>query len=254
MTKSLVIFSGGQDSTTCLYWAIKNYGAENVYAIAFDYGQRHKNELKSAKHIARISKIAGFEIVKVPNILKSHSPLTDQNVELEQYKNFEEMEEIIGNRVEVTVVPMRNALFLTIAANRAVELGATSIVTGVCGGDNNNFPDCTQAFIDSQEQTINMSLGIDGPEQIKIETPLMNLTKAETVKLARKLKGCWRALSWTTTSYDGKYPPVDNNHSNVLRAKGFEEAGYPDPLVVRAYRAGLMELPATSNYDSLRGK
>lgn len=252
MTKSLVIFSGGQDSTTCLYWAIQKYGAENVHAIAFDYGQRHVNELKSAKHIARISHIAGFEIVKVPKCLESSSPLTNKENELEQYGSFEEMDKIIGNRIEVTVVPMRNSLFLTIAANRAANLGIKSIVTGVCGGDNSNFPDCTPEFINSQEETINKSLGLKEEEKIIIETPLMYLTKAETVKLARKLKGCWHALAYTTTSYDGKFPPIDQNHSNVLRAKGFEDAGLADPLVIRAWKKGLMPLPETSNYDKYR--
>ena len=88
-------------------------------------------------------------------------------------------------------------------------------------------------------------------EDFRIHTPLMDLSKAESIKLADKLPGCMEALGYTTTSYAGDYPPLDNNHATVLRAKGFEEAGVPDPLIVRAWREGLMELPKTSNYNKI---
>lgn len=251
-TKALVILSGGQDSTTCLFWAKQKF--DEVHAITFDYGQRHGIEIKAALKVGRMAEVASHEVVKVPNCLVSASPLTSGN-ELEKYESAEQMEKAIGDRRELTFVPMRNALFLTIAANRAEAMGACYLVTGVCQMDNANYDDCRQIFIDAAELYINTALGHDhrdtGP--IVILTPLMHLSKAETVKLAYSLPECWEAMAYTHTSYDGKYPPTDMNHANVLRAKGFEDAGLPDPLVVRAWREGLMDLPNTLNYAGLVG-
>lgn len=246
-SKALVVLSGGQDSTTCLFWA-KQF-AQEVHAITFDYGQRHRIEIEAARKVAELAEVCTHEVVQVPNCLVSTSPLTSSN-ELERYESYEQMDKVIGDRVELTFVPMRNTLFLTIAANRAVALGCTHIVTGVCEQDNANYPDCREAYIRALETAINLSLGVD---YLQIETPLIHRTKADTVRLARSLgEQAWEALAWSHTSYDGKYPPTDNNHANVLRAQGFLEAGEPDPLVLRAWKEGLMELPATSNYDSFR--
>src|SRR4051812_144785 len=115
MTKALVVLSGGQDSTTCLFWAKKFY--DEVHAIAFDYGQRHRIELQSAETIAFMADVKSFRVVSAPNCLESSSPLTSQAT-LEQYTDYNQMDNIIGGRVELTFVPMRNMFFLTLAANR----------------------------------------------------------------------------------------------------------------------------------------
>jgi len=249
-TKALVVLSGGQDSTTTLFWAKEQY--DEIHAITFDYGQRHILELESAEKVAFMAGVASHEFVKVPNCLISSSPLTSKN-ELERYENAAQMDAVIGTRREDTFVPMRNALFLTIAANRAEALGIRNIVTGVCQMDNANYDDCREIFIRATERYINTALGHDhrGTPQIYIMTPLMHLSKAETVRMSYRMPQCWAALAFTHTSYDGKYPPTDMNHANVLRAQGFEEAGLPDPLVLRAVSEGLMELPTTSNYNTL---
>lgn len=251
MKKALVILSGGQDSTTCLFYAKAKY--DEVHAITFDYGQRHILELQAARRVAKMANVMSHEIVKVPNCLISMSPLTSNN-ELEKYSDAEQMEKTIGNRRERTFVPMRNALFLTIAANRAEALGIQTIITGVCQMDNANYDDCRETFILAAEHYINTALGHDhrGTPPIIIEAPLLFLTKAETVLMAHSMRACWEALAYTHTSYDGKYPPTDMNHANVLRAQGFELAELPDPLVLRAVSEGLMKLPASPNYDPYR--
>lgn len=251
-TKALVVLSGGQDSTTCLFWALAHF--DEVHAITFNYGQRHKIEIQAATKIAKMAGIEDrHEIVVVRDMLISTSPLTS-DAELERYENPEQMEEVIGDRRELTFVPMRNALFLTIAANRAEAKGIGTIVTGVCQMDNANYDDCRQVFIDATEAYINYALGHDHRDTppIHIETPLMNLSKAETVQMAYDMPECWEALAYSHTSYDGRYPPTDMNHANVLRADGFAKAGLPDPLVLRAHQEGLMDLPETSNYDAYR--
>ncbi len=240
----LVILSGGQDSTTCLFWARQQFKA--VHAISFDYGQRHSIELEAAKNTAALAGVVRHDIVKLGTILLGRSPLVDSEEPLEQYTDFNSMTQTVGSNVEHTFVPMRNALFLTLAANRATCKNIKHLVIGVCQTDTANYPDCRQRFITAQEATINDALGIDF---FRIHTPLMNLTKAESIKLSQQLPNAYPALAWSHTAYDGQYPPIGRDHASVLRAWGFEQAGVPDPLVVRAWHEGLMELPNTENYS-----
>lgn len=246
--KVMVILSGGQDSTTCLFLAKQLY--QEVHAVTFDYNQRHKIEIEAAKKVARIAGVESHEVIELGPILKGKSPLTDPNQALEQYTNYQEMDKIIGDRVELTFVPMRNTLFLTVAANRAIVMGCSILVTGICQADNANYPDCTEAFRSDFEIMVNQSLGND--YRLQVMAPLINDTKAESIARMADAGG-YPALAYTHTSYDGKYPPKDKNHSNVLRAQGFLEADLPDPLVVRAWHENLMALPDTPNYDKTLG-
>jgi 7-cyano-7-deazaguanine synthase len=247
-SKALVVFSGGQDSTTCLFWALKNFG--EVHVLTFDYGQRHRVEILAACMIADLAGVGErHEVVKVRDVLVSTSPLTSPEVELEQYSDAQSL----PDGVEKTFVPMRNQFFLTIAANRAYALGCTHLVTGVCQEDSGGYPDCRQEFIDSFADTCNLGT-FTGEEEgilsnLTVHTPLMYLTKAESVRMAYEDEKCWEALAFTHTAYDGKYPPTGHDHANLLREKGFTEAGLPDPLVLRAVNEGLMSLPDTANYE-----
>lgn len=244
--KALVVLSGGQDSTTCLFWAIQACNA--VCTLSFDYGQRHTIELGAARKVSDMARVS-HHIVDIQGALLSTSPLLDPRALLEKYDNFEQMDKTIGDRVELTFVPMRNMLFATIAMNRAVAWGCDLVVLGICQADNANYPDCTQEFLEAFNKAQTTALG---NTNIEVHAPLLFMSKAESTRMAMLLPGCWEALAYTHTSYDGKYPPTDMNHANVLRARGFEEANLPDPLVERAWREGLMELPSTDNYISLR--
>jgi len=227
--KVMVVLSGGQDSTTCLFWAKQVF--DEVHAVTFNYNQRHSLELEAAKKVAETAGVASHEIIDVGPLLRGRSPLTNHDAELETYDNYEQMDEIIGNRVELTFVPMRNAFFLTLAANIALSKDCFNLVTGVCQMDNANYPDCRSTFIESQEATINEALGISN---FRILTPLISLPKAETIGLAQSLNGCMEAMAFSHTCYAGKFPPCGECHSCVLRAHGFAEANVSDPLVERS--------------------
>ena len=240
---ALIIFSGGQDSTICLFWARQKFDC--VHALSFDYGQRHNIELEAARHIGQLAGVSSHEVLPLPSVLSSTSPLVDENQKLEEYKDFETMEATVGERVESTFVPMRNALFLTIAANRAVCHGIYHLITGVCQADNANYPDCRETFIQAQQKAIETALGIDC---MQIHTPLLFKNKAESIQWSLTIPGAYEALAWTHTAYDGLYPPQSRDHASLLRAWGFEKAGLPDPLILRAWQEDKMPLPSTSNY------
>lgn len=248
----IVVLSGGQDSTTCLFWAIEHYGRERVHALTFNYGQKHQREIECARKIASFARVSHEVLSLGSNILVGTSPLVNSSVPLEQYENHQSL----PGGIEKTFVPFRNQLFITIALNRLVAIGGFALVLGVCEEDYGGYPDCRHDFIVRLEGTSNYGLHgapYDDDQGVRLLTPLMKLTKAATVRLAKSLgHDCWYALSHTHTGYDGAYPPTGKDHATLLRAKGFEEAGFPDPLVVRAVAAGLMPLPKTKNYDVVR--
>lgn len=228
MSHALVVLSGGQDSTTCLFWAKRHF--DQVHALTFDYDQRHRAEIQAACKVAVLAGVASHEVLSLGPILKGRSPLTDKSRDLDTYTSFEAMEAEVGDRIEATFVPMRNALFLTLAANRAVCLDCYDLVTGVCQQDNANYPDCRQGFIDAQGETIAQALGVPA---FRIHTPLMNLSKAESIQLARELPGAFEALAYSHTCYAGAVPPCGSCHACLLRAEGFAQAGVVDPLLTR---------------------
>lgn len=246
--KALLVLSGGQDSTTCLFWALRE--GYDIYAITFDYNQRHRIELDAAARVAAHGGVIQHDLVTLGPILVSTSPLVSNNA-LEQYQDHQSL----PGGLEKTFVPMRNQLFLTIAANRAFAWGIDTIITGVCQEDFGGYPDCRRVFIDAVQHACDLGTFTDEagfPGGLGILTPLMDLTKADSVRLAWNLSlegfNAYRALAYSHTSYDGMYPPIGHDHATLLRAKGFEEAGIPDPLVLRAWQAGLMRLPPTENY------
>lgn len=246
-TKALVVLSGGQDSATCLFWAKMNF--HEVHAITFNYGQRHKIEIECAKMLAKIAEVESHEILDLPaGILAGTSPLVDKNEAVPEYDTEEEMPDGVAK----TFVPMRNQFFLTVAANRAFVLGCNVLVTGVCETDYSGYPDCRREFIDSFENTCNLGTftGEDWLQGgLKVETPLMLMSKAESVGLAIDI-GAWPALTYSHTAYDGTFPPAGTDAASILRAKGFLEAGVCDPMILRAWKLGLCELPETENYTS----
>src|SRR4030042_2537393 len=220
----LVVFSGGQDSTTCLYWAKEKF--KGVHAITFDYGQRHKIEIESAKKIVQLAGGESHEVIDITGMMKTTSPLVDFSREGGQYRSGDEL----PGGIEPTFIPCRNILFLTIAANRAVVKGIKDLIIGVSAIDYGGYPDCRPKFITLMEETIRHGLEME----INIHTPVISLSKKDTVLLASKISGCMEALAYSHTCYEGKFPPCGKCHACLLRMKGFKEAGIEDPLIERA--------------------
>lgn len=247
MNDTLVILSGGQDSTTCLFEALNRENSHQVHTLTFDYGQRHVCEVESVAHVLVIAqefypnRIVQSVVKRIPDVLEGTSPLTNPNFQVEQYASAD----VLPGGLEKTFVPCRNMLFLTLAANYAYVNNCSKIVIGVSAEDYGGYPDCRPIFIDSVSAAINDSLGI---ETLSILTPLMHLSKKETVELAMTLPGCVEALAYSHTCYMGGIPSAINGelipcgkcHSCLLRQKGFQEAGVEDPLITRLINSGAM--------------
>lgn len=230
---ALVVLSGGQDSTTCLAQAVQKYGRENIDAVTFDYRQRHRAEVASAQKIAGIVGVS-HEVVVLPSILKGSSPLVNRSAEVEQYQSADKL----PGGLEKTFVPLRNQLFLTLAANRACVLGLekrtdVDIIVGVSQEDYGGYPDCRQAFITRISEAIRESLDDPNLPSLRIHAPLMYLNKKETVEISEKIAGARELLAHSHTCYNGFTPPCGKCHACLLREKGFAEAGVTDPLIDR---------------------
>lgn len=223
--KCLVILSGGQDSTTCTAIAQKEF--DEVHAVTFNYGQRHIIEIQSSIKIAKALGLDSHEIIDLgQGILKGNSPLVSNN-ELGVYKDVGEL----PGGVEPTFVYGRNILFLTLAANRAAIKGITHLFTGVCEADYAGYFDCRLDFIDAMSKALGE--GIYGfSEAFQIHTPLMKLTKAESVLLAKEILGDKfdSVMELTHTCYAGVKGGCGQCHACLIRDRGFKEAGIFDPI------------------------
>ncbi|TCP16955.1 preQ(0) biosynthesis protein QueC [Nicoletella semolina] len=208
LPKAAVIFSGGQDSTTCLFLAIKEFGLKNVEVITFQYGQRHAIELQKAQWIAQ--DLGVKQTVIDTSVIKAitTNALMDENATIEQQGSMPN-----------TFVDGRNALFLLYAAIYAKGQGIHTIFTGVCETDFSGYPDCRDVFIKSMNVTLNLAM--DYPFDIR--TPLMFLTKKQTWALADKLGAFDYVRNHTHTCYLGVDGGCHDCPSCRLREKGLAE-------------------------------
>jgi 7-cyano-7-deazaguanine synthase len=218
---AVVLLSGGQDSTTSLYWSISKF--DNVHAVIIDYGQRHNIEIDAAIQIAELAGVS-YEVMELGFIkeIGNSALLSGEDVN-NPHDN--------DSNLPASFVPGRNLIFITVASMIAYKRNASTVVTGVCQTDYSGYPDCRDDTIRALNEAI--VKGMD--KAITVSTPLMYLTKAETVTMAQGMPGCMEALSYSHTCYNGEYPPCMRCPSCALRTKGFEEAGVRDPLIVRYY-------------------
>lgn len=208
--QALVIFSGGQDSTTCLLQAIARFGASHVQAISFVYGQRHAIELDCAKQIAQELGVKQIfiDLSLVGQI--THNALMDDQATIEESED---------GTPPNTMVDGRNALFLMYAGIYAKSQGMKNIYLGVSETDFSGYPDCRDVFVKSMNVTLNLSMDYD----FQIHTPLMYLTKAQTWELADDLGYLDFVREKTHTCYLGVEGGCGECPSCVLRENGLRE-------------------------------
>jgi len=216
--KAIVLFSGGLDSTTCLYWAIEHgYECE---ALTVSYGQRHDREVLAAQMIARNLGVKHHLItLNLPWLMSSS--LVDKNKTIPDVA----LEDIPKEGIPSTYVPGRNLMFLSIAGSLLDAVGADAIIAGPNAVDFSGYPDCTPAFFKSAADALNRGTKMGVSEGIEVLAPLMRLSKTEIVKLAARLKVPFE-LTWSC--YAGGQKPCGHCDSCKLRAKGFREAGVRD--------------------------
>jgi 7-cyano-7-deazaguanine synthase len=226
--KAVVLLSGGLDSTTTLALA-KSEGFD-VHAMTFRYGQRHEAEIEASRRVASRLGVVEHVVVEIDLRLFGGSALT-ADIAVPKDRALADM----GQGIPITYVPARNTIFLSFALAWAEVVGASDIFIGVNALDYSGYPDCRPEYIEAFERMANLATkaGIESAARLRIHAPLMQLTKAQIIKRGTAL-GVDYGL--TSSCYD---PAADGTpcgacDSCQLRAKGFEEAALPDPLLTRA--------------------
>ncbi len=223
--KAVVLASGGLDSTTIMAIA-KNEGYD-IYALSFDYGQRHKFELEAAKKVAKHFGAKKHLILRLDLEAIGGSALTD-DIPVPQGRD---LDDISSGGIPITYVPARNTIFLAHALAWAEVLDATNIFIGVNAIDFSGYPDCRPEFIESFQRTANLATkaGVEG-KGITIHAPVINMTKGEIIKKGISL-GVDYAMTHSCYNPSEKGIPCGVCDSCLLRKKGFKEAGIPDPVL-----------------------
>ncbi len=224
--KALVLFSGGVDSTTCLAMAVEKYGAENIIALSIFYGQKHEKEINAAKKTAEYYGVIWKTLDLTPIFADSDCSLLAKNDEaVPQTTYAEQLKETDGKPVS-TYVPFRNGLFISSAASIALSNECGVIYYGAHSDDaaGNAYPDCSDAF----NNAINDAVFIGSGEQLKVEAPFVNMTKADIVKKGLELKVPYE-LTWSC--YEGGERPCGLCGTCRDRIAAFEANGVTDPLM-----------------------
>jgi 7-cyano-7-deazaguanine synthase len=218
MKRAVVLLSGGLDSSVAIHLA-KSEGFE-VYALSFDYGQKHNKELECAKATAKKVGAVRHNIVTLQLNLWGGSSLTDSEMEVEDG-------DVTRTDIPQTYVPARNMVFLSVAASFAEAIGARDIFIGVSQVDYSGYVDCREEFVVAMENAINKGtvMGAELGQKISIHAPFIYKTKADEIRLGEQLGVDW-SLTWSC--YRGGEKPCGTCDSCLLRAKAFSEAGVID--------------------------
>lgn len=222
MTRAIVLLSGGLDSTVAA--ALARAAGHEVHAVSFDYGQRHKRELESARAVAKALGARSHSVLKVPIGDYGGSALTDHGIAVPIGRD----ESAMGADIPVTYVPARNIVFLSLALGVAEAKDADAIYIGANALDYSGYPDCRPEFFRAFEEMARLGTkrGVEG-KPVRVEVPLQHMTKADIVLAGLRLDA---PLALTWSCYQGGEEACGVCDSCVLRLKGFREAGATDPV------------------------
>lgn len=223
----VVLLSGGQDSTTCLFWAKEHFA--QVHAVTVSYGQTHVAEVEAARQIGRMAGVSSHVTIALPPELYAGSRsalLAGAGVALHGVGGMSDVAAPAG--LPTSFVPGRNLLLLSLAVARAGAVAAVCVVAGLCESDYSGYPDCRADFVEAFDLTVSRAWPSKHVAP-GVETPLMYLTKGQTVQLAASMPGCMDALALSVTCYRGKRPGCGECPACELRARGFAEVGVVDP-------------------------
>jgi 7-cyano-7-deazaguanine synthase len=229
MKKTVVLFSGGIDSTTALYWALSRY--DQIFALTFDYGQRHRAEIALARRLARRIGVV-HRVLRVNLNQVGGSALTDRHIPLPRYKTLKG----IGKKIPATYVPFRNGIFLALAAAWAEVQGVRDIVCGFHVLDSPCYPDTSREFVLAIEKAINAGTrAAQSPEKVRILAPFINNRKSEIIREGLRLGADY---SFSISCYSGEEVPCGRCSSCLLRRQAWRELRLGDPLIVRLRKEG----------------
>ncbi|GAM56425.1 queuosine biosynthesis queC ATPase [Vibrio ishigakensis] len=225
MNKAVVIFSGGQDSTTCLVQALEQY--DEVHAITFDYGQRHREEIEVAQKLTSKLGVKAHKVMDVTLLNElAVSSLTRDDIPVSH--------ELQENGLPNSFVPGRNILFLTLAGIYAYQVGAKTLITGVCETDFSGYPDCRDEFVKAMNSALAQGMDYD----LEVKTPLMWLNKAETWAMADHYKALELVRDESLTCYNGIVGTgCGDCPACLLRANGLQDYLDNKSEVMKSYLA-----------------
>jgi 7-cyano-7-deazaguanine synthase len=227
--KALVLFSGGIDSTTALYWARSRY--DEVSALSFDYGQRHRVELRLARRLARRLHLS-HRVLNLDLRQIGGSALTDPARPLPRLPHSQK----IGPGIPATYVPFRNGIFLALAGAWAEAKGQDDVVCGFNTIDSPNYPDTRASFVRAMQRAIDLGTGASSKgRRIRIVAPFIRMKKSEIICLGLSLGADY---SFSISCYAGREVPCRRCSSCLLRKRAWEEAGTEDHLLIRLRKEG----------------
>jgi 7-cyano-7-deazaguanine synthase len=227
--KAVVLLSGGLDSTTVL--AIAQEEGYEPYALSFSYGQRHTVELEAAKNVADAMGVADHIIANIDLRAFGGSALT-ADIAVPHHESADDLD---ATEIPITYVPARNTVFLSFALAWAETLGASDVFIGVNAMDYSGYPDCRPEYIAAYETLANLATkaGVEGRQSLKIHTPLIDLTKAQTIQRGIEL-GVDYSLTHSCYDPSPEGKACGTCDSCLLRIRGFEELGLSDPSITNA--------------------